>query len=107
MCPAAVPGGFPGRGRAGEGGEHLLHRTVADGDLAGIDARGGDLDQNLTATGRGTRDIDDLQDVHRPVLAELDPAGHAPAPEAGASRRTSAMTGIVRLVFSWYPANPG
>ncbi|HEY5395456.1 MAG TPA: hypothetical protein VIL16_08660 [Trebonia sp.] len=42
-----------------------LQRAIADGDLAGIDARGGDLDQDLGVTGRGARDIDDVQDVGR------------------------------------------
>ena len=93
-------------GRKG-GGEHLLHRAVADDDLAGIDARGGDPDQNLPVTGRRARDIDDTQDVRRPVMVELHPATHWFTSGAGSSRRVSAMTGIVRLVFCWYPANPG
>ena len=45
------------------------------------------------------------QEVH--PLACNWPWAHALAPGAGASRRVSAMTGIVRLVFCWYPANPG
>jgi hypothetical protein len=64
-------------GRKGSG-EHLRQRTVPDGDLAGIDARGGDPDQNLPVLGRGTRDIDDTEDVLRPVMVELHPAAHAP-----------------------------
>jgi hypothetical protein len=80
---------------------------VPDGDLAGIDARGGDPDQNLPIIDRGTRDIDDTEDVRRPVMGELHTAAHAPTSGAHPSRRVSAMTGIVRLVFCWYPANPG
>ena len=90
-----------------DSGEHPLHRAVADGDLTGIDARGGDPDQNLPVSGRGTRGMEDAQDVRLPVMAELNPAAHWCTSGAGASWRVSAMTGIVRLVFSWYPANPG
>lgn len=61
----------------------------------------------LPTFGRGTRDVDDAEDVRRPVMVELHPAAHAPTSGAEASRRVSAMTGIVRLVFCWYPANPG
>ena len=86
---------------------HGVFRTVPDSDLAGIDACGGDPDQNLPVVDRGTRDIDDTKDVRRPVMVELHPAAHAPASGAEASRRVSAMTGILRLVFCWYPANPG
>jgi hypothetical protein len=57
--------------------------------------------------GLGTPDIDDAQDVRRPVMVELHPATHWFTSGAGSSRRVSAMTGIVRLVFCWYPANPG
>jgi hypothetical protein len=71
------------------------------------DGRGDDLDQDLPVAGRGARDINDTQDVRRSEMVKLHPAAHAPASGAGAARRASAMTGIVRMVFCWMSANPG
>ena len=56
----------------GEGGRHLVgEAALADVRLDVVDARREDLDEHLAGAGRGTRDVDDLEDVDAAEGSEL------------------------------------
>jgi hypothetical protein len=47
-----------------------MQQALADGCLAGVDARCHDLDEHLARTRNGLGDFDDLEDVNVSVFVE-------------------------------------
>jgi len=68
--PGYPPGqvaALPGRKRRRRA---LVHRTLADRDLARIDRARNHLHEHPPAVGGGARNIHDVEDLHRPVVVE-------------------------------------